>query len=982
VARRGDDDHDDADADARQPRRGVGAARRAPTPAALAAPAPALREPARRRGWSGRALGAALAGPLAAAAAAAQPAPPPTAQPAPPPAAQPAPPPAAQPAPPAAPASARPATDPRALFGLRDPAAGAGGAPARCSEGPGFGCALAGDPLDDAAPAALRTRLPSSYLRRLPVADLRHDAVAGFALAAGRDDFGASFGGATGLETAWTIEGAPAESLRTGALETRVPLELLSELVVVAGGFAARDRASTGGTVDARLIRGGDRHTLEARAWTTLYSRADRERPIPRATYQLRRIALAPRGEATVSAVATGPLPRVRGGRAWYAAGVAPNLGTTDVRWRTATLADADRDGVPDGLPGVVATRPILARTEAVSDYFVPALARAGWARGPHDVAVSLVGNAVGDSVFFAQATPRAAGIDRRTWIGDAIAAWRGTWRGTRAQARVAWHRSARRESARDPAGAAAPQLQAAYIPGALPDEPALGELCDDRSPADAVPTLTNCPVPIGFFFTGGAGLLTDAVADRPSAAVDATHRRGNHVLRAGVALEDSRIVQTARFTGGELVRSLFDGHADRQRFLGGACQAEPGAPCAYASESVVAYRTRYTAAYLEDTYELAPGLSANAGLRWELMWVGPHLHLSRQLAPRLGLAWDLLGRPGGARGAPTARLSATLGRSFVMLPAGMGPTVIARPRSVRDVDSPIGQARTIDEGGVVLVADGIEPAAQDEGTLGLELGVPGAARAAVWVAGRSLRRGYDTVGVDPVTGEVELDNPGRTGGLPASRSSTTLAVEVATDPAARTVARAGYAWGRAVGTWVGPADPRQGAQLYASSDWDGDSTNYLGRLPTDAGHRAFVEGERRGRLGGVDVGVALRVTVASGRPRSVLGQTDVGLAYLLPRGSAGRAPLLSQANLRVGATWRGFAIALDVFNLLDRQAATSFDEVYAGPTVQPIDGGSAEDLVFLKTPEGTAAPRRSAFRLPSAFQAPIAATLGLSRAL
>lgn len=864
------------------------------------------------------------------------------------------------------------ADDPRDAFGLppRAPAESAS-----CDDARTFGCATALDPFDDISPYALRTRLTGGYLLQLPVGDARHDAVAHYALGASRDESGPYFAGATGLENVWTVEGAPAESLRTGNVETRVPLTFVDELVVVAGGFAARDRASTGGSIEARLVRGGAAHAIAAAAWATLPSTDVRRRPIARAAYQLRRLTLDAGPEVSASVVATGPLPRIFGGRAWYAAGVAPAVGATDASWRAANIVDLDGDGLPDGFPGII-TLQTAAETDARAlDYNIPVMARGGWERGAHALELTLLGAATGDTSYLANSTEQAAGVDRRFWIGDAIARWRGTWRDTRLQARLSWHRSARRESARDGAAAGIAQQQTAYVPATLADDPELAARCDDASPDDPYPMIVNCPIPFGFFVSGGAGRLTDSVGDRPTATVDAAHRIGRHVLRAGGTLEDSRLVQTARFTGGELVRSLFPGHADRQRFFRGECSPDPAQPCDYLDESELTYRTRYTAAYAEDTLQLGPNIRANAGLRWELMWVGPYLHLSRQLSPRVGVAWDVFG--GGA-----SRTFASLGRSFIMLPAGIGSSVIANPQSVRDVEIPGVMDRNIDPGGIFVPADGVEPAAQDEVTAGFEVGRPRTARAAVWVQGRSLRRGYETVLADPETGDLEFDNPGRLDGAAAARrDSFVLAVEVATDPTAKTAVRASYLYGRTVGTWTGPVDPRQGQALYAGDDWDSDTANYDGRLPTDPGHRAFVEGWRRGRLGGVDLTVAARFTVGSGRPRNVLAESDFGLIYLLPRGSAGRGPALAQANVRIAARWRGTDVTLDVFNAFDRQPATNLDEVYATGSVLPIAGGDEADLVFLKTTGGAQPPRRSAFRLPFAFQAPIAATLGIHRA-
>jgi len=111
-----------------------------------------------------------------------------------------------------------------------------------CDDARGFGCAYATDPFDDVAPHALRTWLPATYLLHLPIGDARHDQITQYAVGATRDDAGLSFGGATGLENRWTVDGAPADNLRTGNFETRVPVTFLDGILVQAGGFAARDQ--------------------------------------------------------------------------------------------------------------------------------------------------------------------------------------------------------------------------------------------------------------------------------------------------------------------------------------------------------------------------------------------------------------------------------------------------------------------------------------------------------------------------------------------------------------------------------------------------------------------------------------------------------------------------------------------------------------------------------------------------------------------
>jgi hypothetical protein len=374
-----------------------------------------------------------------------------------------------------------------------------------------------------------------------------------------------------------------------------------------------------------------------------------------------------------------------------------------------------------------------------------------------------------------------------------------------------------------------------------------------------------------------------------------------------------------------------------------------------------------YAAAYAEDTFSPIDGLQIDAGVRWELMWVGPRLHFSHELAPRLGVVWDPLG---GGR----SRLWASYGRTFAMLPAGLGTTVIQRDATVDDTTLGEITGRTRDAGAAFRVVPGTDPIEQDEVTLGAEVALVGALRATAWGQARTLRHGLETT-FDGFT------NPGAGGAPPATRETELVALQLELRKRDTTAIRAGVMWGRTVGTWTGPFDPRLGANQLAGPDWDGGAANLYGPLPTDAGGRMFVEAERRFTLGEVELAAATRLTAASGRPRNVLASGIDGTAWLLPRGSAGSGPVVSQANLRLAARWQGVDVTLDVINLFDRRDTTHLDEVYTGDPVRPVAGGSASDLVFLKSEDGAPAHRLTSFQLPTAYQPPLSVTLGVHKA-
>jgi hypothetical protein len=518
-----------------------------------------------------------------------------------------------------------------------------------------------------------------------------------------------------------------------------------------------------------------------------------------------------------------------------------------------------------------------------------------------------------------------------------------------------------RRDAPRDPSAADIPQVLSAYVPAGLADDPALSAACDDSDASDPYPLVTNCPVPSGWFASGGAGPLVDVTGDRPSLTLDVAHQIGRNTLRAGATGEDTRLVTATRFTGGSQIRSLFPGEMSERQFVDPdeICNSDVTLPCPTVDTSRLHYRTRYTAAYVEDTWQPTSAIAIDGGLRWELMWVGPRVHFSNELSPRLGASWDPVGHG-------RSRVWASMGRSFAMLPAGLGATILERDRTVDHIVSPAGEGRSVDTGAVVQVADGIEPVAQDELTAGAQVALARTVRATMWVQGRWLRRALDTT-------QTGFDNPGRDGGEPGSRQTGLVGAELATAPTARLVLRAGYMYGRTFGTWTG---------LFVGDEYDAGSINVLGRLPTDLGHRTYIEGERMGTLAGIPVGVALRLTASSGRPRSVLVDSDDGMQFLLPRGSAGRNPMLTQANVRMSARWRGLDITLDVFNAFNRREATAIDEVYARGSVQPIAGGSTQDLVWLKSTDGSEVARRTTYTHATAFQSPLSVLLGIRYAL
>lgn len=833
-------------------------------------------------------------------------------------------------------------------------------------------CALEPDPLAARSPLALSTWLDGVTLGRLPVADAVHDGQAAFALGVGRDDGGAVIAGASSLENRWTIEGAPVDSVRTGGADTRLPLAFLSGVRVITGGFSARDRVGSGGLVEAELVRGGEAHEVTARAWAGAQARRREREALPGAFTAIRGRLVDPR-TATATVVATGPLPGLAGARLWYAAGVAPTFTDISFEQEGVRLVDRNDDGRPDlDDAGAFRVEPTARRTNDTTAYSVPMMARVGGERGGHSLELTVLGQLARSARFLNVATPEATTIDRSTALVDGIATWRRHTRRTQLRAQAAWHRTSRGEAAADERAGELPQLQTAFIPTAeqAPTlEPGLIAACRDDETGDLYPRITNCPVPTGWFMRQGVGLLTDVTTDRPSFSVDVAHqpagRFADHAVRAGVTGEDARMVIDTRYSGGLLMRSLFAEHSETVQLVDGegveVCSMNIDVPCPTLDSASLAYRTRHLAAYLEDTWRPRPDLLIDLGVRWEYQQLGSRLKLSDNFAPRGGVAWDPLGRG-------RSRVAASFSRTFAYLPAGLGELVDKAPVTVREIDFQESRFRVIESGFLTRVQPGVEAMTTDEIAFSAEIGWPRLGRLRLQSQHRWLRAGYE----DTVRG---FGNPEG-----ASRRTDLIGVELATSPFTDLALRVGYAWGRTQGSLVGAYDPRRGAVLYTSSDFNEVTANTIGTLPSDLGHRFYADLARQRRFGKhLSVEGGARLSLSSGRPRSVVAESGVwGPIYLLPRGSAERLPAVLSTDVRLAARLRTTALSLEVQNLFSRETVTATDEVYAEGLFSPIDGGDASDLTFLKTITGVPARRSLSYGSATNYQLPIVVLLGV----
>jgi hypothetical protein len=168
---------------------------------------------------------------------------------------------------------------------------------------------------------------------------------------------------------------------------------------------------------------------------------------------------------------------------------------------------------------------------------------------------------------------------------------------------------------------------------------------------------------------------------------------------------------------------------------------------------------------------------------------------------------------------------------------------------------------------------------------------------------------------------------------------------------------------------------------------------NREGDLPADRPHNIKFDGYYTLDLkeaGSITAGARLRAQ--SGVPINTLGRHALygpRESFILPRGEWGRTEFTTAADLRLQYTRplgknMKLSVYFDLFNVFDTQTETNVDNEYTIERVNPIVGGTKEDLPYLKSQlaggveTGTVANRKLNYANTSARLTPIQSRFGL----
>jgi len=199
---------------------------------------------------------------------------------------------------------------------------------------------------------------------------------------------------------------------------------------------------------------------------------------------------------------------------------------------------------------------------------------------------------------------------------------------------------------------------------------------------------------------------------------------------------------------------------------------------------------------------------------------------------------------------------------------------------------------------------------------------------------------------------------------------------------------RAAYTYSRTIGNYEGLYQAElnyfapNGNNAYDTSDL---YLNSKGPLPNDRPHLGRIDGYYTLQVGRGQITTGLSFMGQSGMPRNYVSALIPAqqLVFLLPRGSAGRTPPVTQFDGHIGYSHplgpkTRLEVYADLFNILNQQATLLVDDNYTYDMAAPIVNGTPDDLKYAKNLNGQPINKNPNFGRALAYQAPFHARLGL----
>jgi len=524
--------------------------------------------------------------------------------------------------------------------------------------------------------------------------------------------------------------------------------------------------------------------------------------------------------------------------------------------------------------------------------------------------------------------------------------------------------------------------------------------LCDPPEGAPADAGLQPCPLQT--YTNGGPGFISEEALERIGGRLVLTwlpEAAGQHVIKIGTDVDYMTFFHNRAYSGGTLYRqSLGGGSFTDIRQYGYLVGPDDFVILDKLETDVDSFSL---GGFLQDSWTITDGFTLNLGVRWDAQWMQNAdgetvIALANQWSPRVGFVWDPTTEGG-------AKIFANIALFYESIPldiadrAGSGDPQITSIKSAAacDPSDPVSAETDCLDDANRLVITG--PSSPDRKWVITGAGItpvdPDLEAQSSWelVAGaeydlgritdlmEDLRVGllYTRRWMNNVIEDMSRDeaatyfvgNPGS--GIAkdfpeATRNYDAITLYFMKEFSQCWLLQASYTLSWLKGNYAGLFRPET-LQLDPNINSDFDlrslTINREGYLPGDSRHQFKVYGAHDFELAkghNLQLGYGFRLT--SGSPTNYLGSHPLygsDEVFILPRGSGERLPWVAGIDLSLGyevAITDSFSLTItaEVFNLFNFQAVTSRSERYTNADVNPIPGGTKEDLDALVDIEGT----------------------------
>jgi len=547
-------------------------------------------------------------------------------------------------------------------------------------------------PIVDQGSTKVGNTITDEYTRHIPTGRTFGE-VLGTAAGTQKDIYGQSFSGSTSAENTYIVEGINTTDTAYGGQVTNLPNEFIQETEVIAGGYNAEYGRSTGGVINVVTKSGSNQFKGSIFAYYTPGSMVAAAEPILREGSAIG-IATDLNYSTDLGFEVGGPIIK---DKLWFHIGANPSVSQDTVDRITSRnvdkidangdmqldpcetdtngngIADPDEQISGDCDPDVNPNTGFL-ETEQVSDVPISQTAKTWFVTGKingaitenHQFQIAAFGNPHSiDRDFYRYTATRSAELYKYdNGAYDAALKWTSKFANNKTQLDIVagFHRAYDNQDPYFTNGDKQKELFFRYtrplseLQGFESFMWKPGNGCDDGNMEDPYKGIDNCPV--DSYVTGGVGYLEDRTNDRLSLNAALTQRvklAGHHTFKLGIDTEKTTYDSSKGYTGGgiwyQTAAPVFDsagnvtgfGNWNHRTLLEFA--KDPNDPnaipcvngtamCTEADTIAADTSNQNLGAYLQDSWQVRPNLTVNAGLRWEQQSLGVAKFLQGTTSP------------------------------------------------------------------------------------------------------------------------------------------------------------------------------------------------------------------------------------------------------------------------------------------------------------------------------------------------------------